>query len=234
MEIMQTYELTKVYGRAEARVEALKSANITINKGEFVAIVGPSGSGKSTLLHLMAGLLNPTSGGVLIEGKNIYNLSENDLSIYRRRKIGFIFQFFNLLPMLSLEENVILPALLDNKKVDMEYLDELLNTLGLTERRRHLPGALSGGQQQRAAIARALFTKPSIVFADEPTGNLDSKSSKEVLDLMTMSIKKYNQTLVLITHDMNVAKHADKILRIDDGIVSEHGTSITAEGRDIG
>lgn len=222
MEILHTYELRKTYGEKEVQVEALKATNISINKGEFVAIVGPSGSGKSTLLHLMAGLLQPTGGGVLIEGKNIYNLSENDLSIFRRKNIGFIFQFFNLLPMLSLEENVILPALLDNKKVDMDYLDELLKILGLIERRRHLPSALSGGQQQRAAIARALFTKPTIIFADEPTGNLDSKSSKEVLELLIMSIKKYNQTLVLITHDMNVAKHTDRILRIEDGVVSEN------------
>ncbi|MFL0247160.1 ABC transporter ATP-binding protein [Candidatus Clostridium stratigraminis] len=221
MEILRTYKLTKTYGKGEAEVEALKEAEISINKGEFVAVVGPSGSGKSTLLHIIAGLMQPTRGSVLIEGKNIYNLSENELSIFRRRNIGFIFQFFNLLPMLSLEENVILPALLDNKKVDMEYLDELLRVLGLSERRRHLPGALSGGQQQRAAIARALFTKPSIVFADEPTGNLDSKSSKEVLELLTMSIKKYNQTLVLITHDMNVAMHADRIIKIEDGVVSE-------------
>ncbi|MFL0267945.1 ABC transporter ATP-binding protein [Candidatus Clostridium radicumherbarum] len=222
MEILRTYKLTKTYGKGETEVEALKEAEISINRGEFVAVVGPSGSGKSTLLHLIAGLMQPTRGSVLIEGKNIYNLSENELSIFRRRNIGFIFQFFNLLPMLSLEENVILPALLDNKKVDMEYLDELLKVLGLSERRRHLPGALSGGQQQRAAIARALFTKPSIVFADEPTGNLDSKSSKEVLELLTMSIKKYNQTLVLITHDMNVAKHADRIIKIEDGVVSEN------------
>lgn len=222
MEILRTYKLTKIYGKGETMVEALKSTNISISKGEFVAVVGPSGSGKSTLLYLIAGLLQPNSGSVLIEGKNIYNLSENELSIFRRRRIGFIFQFFNLLPMLSLEENVILPALLDNKKVDMEYLDELLKVLGITERRRHLPGALSGGQQQRAAIARALFTKPSIVFADEPTGNLDSKSSKEVLELLTMSIKKYNQTLVLITHDMNVATHADRIIKIEDGVVSDN------------
>jgi putative ABC transport system ATP-binding protein len=222
VEILSTYKLTKTYGKGETEVEALRAAEISINKGEFVAVVGPSGSGKSTLLHLIAGLMQPTRGSVLIEGKNIYNLSENELSIFRRRNIGFIFQFFNLLPMLSLEENVILPALLDNKKVDMEYLDELLKVLGLSERRRHLPGALSGGQQQRAAIARALFTKPSIVFADEPTGNLDSKSSKEVLELLTMSIKKYNQTLVLITHDLNVAKHADRIIKIEDGVVSEN------------
>lgn len=220
MKILETSGLTKTYGEGETRVEALKAANISIEKGEFAAVVGPSGSGKSTLLHLMAGLMYPTSGAVMIEGKNIYNLSENDLSIYRRRKIGFVFQFFNLLPMLSLEENVVLPALLDQRKVDMDYLEELLNALGLTDRRKHLPGALSGGQQQRAAIARALYTKPLIVFADEPTGNLDSKSSSEVLELMTETIKRYNQTLVLITHDMDVAKHADRIIRINDGIVS--------------
>jgi putative ABC transport system ATP-binding protein len=227
MEILKTYELTKTYGTADTKVEALKATNISINKGEFVAVVGPSGSGKSTLLHIMAGLLKPSSGTILIEGKNIYNLNEDELSIFRRRNIGFIFQFFNLLPMLSLEENVILPAILDNKKVDMEYLDELLKVLGLSDRRRHLPGALSGGQQQRAAIARALFTKPSIIFADEPTGNLDSKSSKEVLELLTMSIKKYNQTLVLITHDMNVAKHSDRILSIEDGIVTSKEYSMS-------
>lgn len=221
MSILETYELLKTYGEDETRVEALKATNISIEKGEFVAVAGPSGSGKSTLLHLLAGLLNPTRGAVMIEGKNIYNLSENDLSIYRRRNIGFVFQFFNLLPMLSLEENVILPALLDKKKVDMDYLEELLKVLGLSDRRKHLPGALSGGQQQRAAIARALFTKPKIVFADEPTGNLDSKSNNEVLELLTETIKRYNQTLVLITHDVNVAKHADRILKIEDGVVRE-------------
>lgn len=221
MSILETYELSKTYGEDETKVEALKATNICIENGEFVAVAGPSGSGKSTLLHLLAGLLNPTVGAVMIEGKNIYNLSENELSIYRRRNIGFVFQFFNLLPMLSLEENVILPALLDKKKVDMDYLEELLKVLGLSDRKKHLPGALSGGQQQRAAIARALFTKPKIVFADEPTGNLDSRSSNEVLELLTETIKRYNQTLVLITHDVNVAKHADRILRIEDGVVRE-------------
>lgn len=219
MSILSTTYLNKTYGEGEARVEALKETTLRIEKGEFVAIIGPSGSGKSTLLHLLAGLDKPTAGYVYIEGKNIYDMKEKELAIFRRQRIGFVFQFFNLLPIMSLEENVILPLVLDNQKIDWDYIEELMDTLGIKDRRKHYPGALSGGQQQRAAIARALATKPSIIFADEPTGNLDTKSSKEVLDLLTKSIKKYNQTLVMITHDPKVAEYADRVLTIEDGVI---------------
>ncbi|MGB7606236.1 MAG: ABC transporter ATP-binding protein [Lutisporaceae bacterium] len=221
MSILKTINLEKIYGEGDAEVHALRHTNLEIEKGEFVAIVGPSGSGKSTLLHLLAALDKPTRGRVYIEDTDIYGMSEKQLSIFRRQRIGFIFQFFNLLPILSLQENVVLPLVLDERKVDWDYINELLELLGLSDRKKHLPGALSGGQQQRAAIARALSTKPSIIFADEPTGNLDTKSSKEVLELLKMSIKKYSQTLVMITHDPNVALHADRILVIEDGIISE-------------
>ncbi|MTI49290.1 MAG: ABC transporter ATP-binding protein [Firmicutes bacterium] len=221
MSILEAYELNKKYGEGETQVHALKDAELKIEKGEFVAVVGPSGSGKSTLLHLLAGLDTPSYGRVYINDRNIVDLPEKELSIFRRRNIGFIFQFFNLSPILSLEENVILPIQLDEQKVDWDYINELLNTLGLEERRDHVPGALSGGQQQRAAIARALSTKPTIIFADEPTGNLDTKSSEEVLKLLKESIKKYNQTLVLITHDPEVAKHADRIITLEDGKIVE-------------
>lgn len=219
MSILSTTYLSKTYGEGEAKVEALKETTFRIEKGEFVAIIGPSGSGKSTLLHLLAGLDKPTAGYVYIEGKNIYDMKEKELAIFRRQRIGFVFQFFNLLPIMSLEENVILPLVLDNQKIDWGYIEELMDTLGIKDRRKHFPGALSGGQQQRAAIARALASKPSIVFADEPTGNLDTKSSREVLDLLTKSIKKYNQTLVMITHDPGVAAYADRVLTIEDGII---------------
>jgi len=219
MDILTTTYLKKTYGDGEARVQALKSTDLTIKKGEFVSIIGPSGSGKSTLLHLLAGLDKPTAGHVYIEGKDIYEMTEKELAIFRRKRIGFVFQFFNLLPILSLEENITLPLILDGQKIDKAYIEELMDTLKIKERRKHLPGALSGGQQQRAAIARALATKPSIIFADEPTGNLDTKSTKEVLELLTESIKKYNQTLVMITHDPKVAEYADRVLTIEDGVI---------------
>lgn len=232
MNILATTYLSKVYGEGEARVQALKDTDIKIKQGEFVAIIGPSGSGKSTLLHLLAGLDRPTSGYVYINGQNIYEMKEKELALFRRRSIGFVFQFFNLLPIMSLEENVILPIVLDGQKVDWSYIDELLDTLGIRERRKHYPGNMSGGQQQRAAIARALATKPSIIFADEPTGNLDSKSSKEVLALLTKSIKKYNQTLVMITHDPKVAEYADRVLTIEDGvIISDKMNNIEVENK---
>lgn len=221
MNILRTSNLYKVYGAGDASVQALSSTDIRIDKGEFVVVEGPSGSGKTTLLNLLAGLDKPTGGNVTIKGQNIFDMSENDLTIFRRRNIGFVFQFFNLLPILSLEENVVLPLLLDNKGIDWTYIDELLETLGIKDRRRHLPGALSGGQQQRAAIARALCTKPSIIFADEPTGNLDTKSSNEVMELFKSSVKKYNQTLVMITHNPEIAKFADRVLVIEDGTVSD-------------
>jgi putative ABC transport system ATP-binding protein len=201
------------------KVEALAGIDITINKGEFVAIIGASGSGKSTLLHLLGGLDRPTEGKVIIDGEDIYSYGEEKLAIFRRRKVGFIFQFFNLLPVLDVEENIALPALLDNDRVDKEFLADVIKLLGLEDRKHHLPSELSGGQQQRVSIGRALLNKPSIVLADEPTGNLDSKNSKEVIDLLKFSAKKYNQTLILITHDINIASTADRIITLMDGAV---------------
>jgi putative ABC transport system ATP-binding protein len=219
MELLRTKRLTKTYGIKETEVKALKPTDISIEKGEFTAIVGPSGSGKSTLLHLLAGLDKPSAGQVFINDMDIYSMGEKELSRFRRRNIGFIFQFFNLIPILSVEENIKLPLLMDGKKVDEAYINEIMETLDIKNRRTHLPGEISGGQQQRTSIARALANKPSIIFADEPTGNLDSKNSNEVLDLLTMSIKKYNQTLVMITHDPNIASRADRVITIADGII---------------
>ncbi len=210
-------ELCKTYGSGEAKVDALKNINLTINQGEFVAIVGASGSGKSTLLHAMAGLDKPTGGNIIIDNQDIYTLDGENLAVFRRRKIGFVFQFFNLIPVLTLEENIQLPVLLDHQKIDKDYLNELLVLLGLSDRKDHLPSQLSGGQQQRATIARALIYKPSIIFADEPTGNLDKKNSKEVMELLKLSSKKYKQTLVVVTHDLEIASEADRIITISDG-----------------
>lgn len=222
MEILKVENLNKTYGKGENKVEALKNVNLSINKGEFVAIVGASGSGKSTLLHLLGGLDRPTDGKVIIDGESIYGYKEEKLAIFRRRKIGFIFQFFNLIPVLDVEENIALPALLDNEKVDKAYLSELIDMLGITERKGHLPSELSGGQQQRVSIGRALLNRPSIILADEPTGNLDSKNSKEVIELLRFSARKYNQTLILITHDVNIASMADRVITIQDGeIISD-------------
>ncbi|MCX7709839.1 MAG: ABC transporter ATP-binding protein [Clostridia bacterium] len=219
MEVLKTINLTKTYGTGNARVEALKDANISIKQGEFVAVVGPSGSGKSTMLHLLGGLDRPTSGSVIIDGKDIYSLSEKERSIFRRRKVGFVFQFYNLIPVLSAEENITLPLLLDNKEIDKAYIEDLIGLLGLKGRKEHLPNELSGGQQQRVSIGRALAYKPSIVFADEPTGNLDSKNGREVMELMRLSVQKYHQTLVVITHDLDIASQADRIIRIEDGMI---------------
>ena len=219
MEILKVENLEKSYGKGEAKVDALKNINLSINKGEFVAIVGPSGSGKSTLLHLIGGVDKPTGGKVYINNVDIYSLKEKDLSIFRRRNVGLIYQFYNLIPVLSAKENILLPAELDNRKIDKEYLDDLLKTLGLKERENHLPNELSGGQQQRTSIGRALINRPAVILADEPTGNLDSKNSKEVLDLLKLSVKKYNQTLIMITHDLNIALQADRVITIEDGII---------------
>lgn len=225
MEILKVINLNKTYGKGTNKVEALKNVSVSINKGEFTAIVGASGSGKSTLLHMLGGLDRPTSGQVIIDGEDIYTYKEERLAIFRRRKIGFVFQFFNLIPVLDVEENIALPALLDNDKVDKAYLDEIINMLGLSDRKTHLPSELSGGQQQRVSIGRALLNKPAIILADEPTGNLDSKNSKEVIELLRFSAKKYNQTLILITHDLNLAAMADRVLTIQDGeIVSDKYT----------
>lgn len=219
MEVVRIEDLAKSYGKSNTKVEALKNINLTINEGEFVAIVGASGSGKSTLLHLLGGVDKPTSGKVFIDGIDIYGLSERELALFRRRKVGFIFQFYNLVPVLTAEENMQLPMLLDGKKIEKEKFEELVSILGLEERRKHLPNQLSGGQQQRVSIGRALAYNPSILLADEPTGNLDSKNSKEIIDLLKISVKKYNQTLVLITHDLNIASQADRVITIEDGLL---------------
>ena len=220
MALIEVKNLSKIYGSGEAEVKALKNINLNIEQGEFVAIVGPSGSGKSTLLHLLGGVDKPSSGEVIIKGESIYKLREKELSILRRRKLGFIFQFFNLIPVLTAQENIEMPVLLDNEKIDKKYMNELLRILGLEERKNNYPSQLSGGQQQRVSIGRALANKPSIILADEPTGNLDSKNSKEVLELLKYCAKKYNQTLILITHDINIAKSADRVITIEDGEIT--------------
>jgi len=217
MEILKTEGLSKVYGSGEARVDALIDVNLSIEKGQFVAVVGPSGSGKSTLLHLLGGVDNPTSGKVYVEGEELYAKGERALALFRRRKAGFIFQYYNLIPVLTVEENIALPLLMDNKAVSRGYIEGLLDVLGLSDRRNHLPSELSGGQQQRVSIGRALAYRPSIIFADEPTGNLDSKNGREVIDLLKVCIKKYDSTLVMITHDYNIAVEADRIIKIEDG-----------------
>ena len=226
MEILRTENLSKTYGKGETKVEALKNASFSIEKGEFVSIVGPSGSGKSTLLNLIGALDNPTSGKVFLNGRDIFVMKEEELAVFRRRSIGFIFQAYNLIPELNVEENIVLPLLLDYKKPDKEYIDELLNTLGLTERRHHLPNQLSGGQQQRVAIGRALAARPAVILADEPTGNLDSRSSRDVVDLMRLSVDKYRQTLLMITHNENYASYGDRVFRVEDGIVAELGGGV--------
>ena len=220
MSLIEVKNLSKVYGSGEAEGTALKNIDLNIEQGEFVAIVGPSGSGKSTLLHLLGGVDKPSSGEVIIKVESIYKLKEKELAILRRRKLGFVFQFFNLIPVLTAEENIEMPVLLDNGKIDKNYMNELLKLLGLEERRNHHPSELSGGQQQRVSIGRALANKPSIILADEPTGNLDSKNSKEVLELLKYCAKKYNQTLILITHDINIAKSADRVITIEDGQIT--------------
>jgi len=219
MEVLRTEGLNKYYITGEQRVEALKDVNISIKQGEFVAVVGPSGSGKSTLLHLLGGLDSPTSGKVIIDDTDIYKMDETKLSVFRRRKVGFIFQFYNLIPVLTAVENITLPVMLDNQTMDSNYVNELLGILGLSERKNHFPSQLSGGQQQRVSIGRAMSYKPSIILADEPTGNLDSKASKEVIELLKYSVKKYNQTLIMITHDISIAEEADRIIRIEDGMI---------------
>ena len=220
MALIEVKNLCKVYGSGEAKVEALKDINLEIEQGEFVAIVGPSGSGKSTLLHLLGGVDKPTSGEVIIRGETVYKLKEKELSVLRRRKIGFVFQFFNLIPVLTAEENIEMPVLLDGVKIDKEYLEDLLKLLGLENRRKYHPSELSGGQQQRVSIGRALANKPAVILADEPTGNLDSKNSKEILELLKYSAKKYKQTLILITHDINIARAADRVITIEDGKIT--------------
>ena len=217
MEILRVENLTKKYGKGESEVVAVNDVSFTVDKGEFVAIVGSSGSGKSTLLHLIGGVDRPTSGKVYVEGKDIYSLNDDELAIFRRRNIGLIYQFYNLIPILNVEENITLPCDLDGKKVDQNKLNELLKILGLENRRKHLPNELSGGQQQRVSIGRSLINNPSLVLADEPTGNLDSKTSDEIIKLLKESNKKYNQTIIIITHNLEIAKMADRIIKIEDG-----------------
>ncbi|AFS77849.1 ABC transporter ATP-binding protein [Gottschalkia acidurici 9a] len=223
LDILVTENLCKTYGKGETKVEALKNVTISVAKGEFVAIVGPSGSGKSTLLNMLGALDVPTSGKVFLDGNDIFTMKEKELTVFRRRNIGFVFQSYNLVPELNVEENITLPLLLDYKKPDKNYIEELLEVLGLTERKHHLTNQLSGGQQQRVAIGRALATKPSIILADEPTGNLDTKNTKDVIDLLKLSVQRYNQTLIMITHNPNIASFADRVLNVEDGIVTELG-----------
>lgn len=219
--ILQTINLKKYYGEGENIVKAIDNTNINIFQGEFVAIVGKSGSGKSTLLHMLGALDKPTSGEVIIDNKYISTMKEEELAIFRRRKIGFIFQYYNLIPSINVWENIVLPIGLDSRRVDKEFVNDILDTLGLKEKKHNMPNTLSGGQQQRVAIARALASKPSIILADEPTGNLDSKTEEEVLTLLKLTAKKYNQTIVMITHDEGIAQMADRIICIEDGKVVE-------------
>lgn len=222
MEILKVENLTKIYGKDNAKVVALDKVSFSVNKGEFVAIVGTSGSGKSTLLHLLGGVDRPTSGKVYINGEDIFKLNDDDLAIFRRKNIGLIYQFYNLIPILNIEENIKLPLSLDGREVSDEDLNKMIKLLGLENRKNHLPNELSGGQQQRTSIGRALITKPSLILADEPTGNLDSKSSEEIVDLLKKSNKELNQTIIMITHNMEIAKVADRIIKIEDGkIVKE-------------
>lgn len=217
MEILKVENLTKIYGKDTTKVVALDNVSFSVNKGEFIAIVGASGSGKSTLLHLMGGVDRPTSGKVFINGTNIYEMSDDKLAIFRRRQIGLIYQFYNLIPILNVEENIALPVELDGRKVDKTDMDEMLKRLGLEQRKNHIPNELSGGQQQRTSIGRALITRPSIILADEPTGNLDSKAGEEIVELLRKSNKDLKQTIIMITHNLEIAKCADRIIKIEDG-----------------
>jgi len=217
MTILETKDLRKFYGSGDTQVKALDGVDLSVENGEFVAIVGTSGSGKSTLLHMLGGLDRPTSGAVLVDGKDIFSLKDEELTIFRRRKIGFVFQSYNLVPVLSVYENIVLPIQLDGGKVDQSYVNQVIEALGLEQKLENLPSQLSGGQQQRVAIARALVTKPAIILADEPTGNLDSKTSQDVLSLMKVTGQKFAQTMVMITHNEEIAQMADRIVRIEDG-----------------
>ena len=222
MNILQAKDLTKIYGSGENAVYALNGVNFSVEKGEFVAVVGTSGSGKSTLLHMLGGLDRPTSGSVTVDGKEIFSLKDEALTIFRRRKIGFVFQNYNLVPVLNVYENIVLPVQLDGKVPDAAYIDSIIETLGLESKLQNLPNNLSAGQQQRVVIARALASKPAIILADEPTGNLDSKTSQDVLGLLKVTSQKYAQTIVMITHNEEIAQLADRIIRIEDGKIVEH------------
>lgn len=223
MIVLKTENLRKIYGKGNTEVVALNKANISVEQGEFVAVIGTSGSGKSTLLHMLGGLDTPTSGKVFVENKEIFSLKNDSLTIFRRRKIGFVFQSFNLVPVLNVYENIIFPIQLDGGNIDKKYINNIIETLGLKEKINAMPNQLSGGQQQRVAIARALATKPAIVLADEPTGNLDTKTSQDVISLLKVTGKKYNQTIVMITHNEAIAQMADRIIRIEDGNIVKGG-----------
>ena len=221
MDIVTMEQVTKVYGENETRVWGLHNVDLTVEKGETLAIVGASGSGKSTLLHVMGGVATPTSGKIVVDGKDITKMNDEQMSVFRRRKIGFVFQAYHLIPVLSVEENIMMPILLDHRKPDKEYVEHIMELLGIVDRRKHLPNQLSGGQQQRAAIARALANRPALILADEPTGALDSKNGSEVIALLQNSVKQLNQTLVLITHNIDLAREADRIVKIADGEIVE-------------
>ena len=223
MDLLEVKNLSKTYGSGEAAVHALKNASFRVPKGEYVAVVGESGSGKSTLLNLIGGLDTPTSGKVWIDGRDIFSMKERSLTVFRRRSIGFIFQSFHLIPELTVEQNIIFPLLLDYRKPDKKYLEELLSVLNLKERRRHLPGQLSGGQQQRVAIGRALITRPALILADEPTGNLDTQNTSEVVSLLKEASRRYEQTILMITHSRSIAQTADRILQVSDGVLTDFG-----------
>lgn len=220
MEILKVENVTKTYKQGETTIAALDGVSFSVEKGEFVAVMGPSGSGKSTLLHIIGGVDTPSSGKVFIDGVDIFKLKESNLAIFRRRQVGLIYQFYNLIPVLTVEENITLPLLLDGRKVNAEQLKDVITTLNLTDRLNHLPNQLSGGQQQRISIGRALITRPAIVLADEPTGNLDTQTSKEIVDLLKLSNRKYKQTLIMVTHDERIALQADRIIAIVDGKIS--------------
>ena len=223
MTILETKDLRKVYGSGDTEVRALDGVNLTVERGEFVAVVGTSGSGKSTLLHMLGGLDRPTGGTVTVDGKDIFSLQDEALTIFRRRKIGFVFQAYNLVPVLSVYENIVLPIQLDGKEPDKTYVDQIVETLGLENKLQNLPNNLSGGQQQRVAIARALAAKPAIILADEPTGNLDSRTSQDVMGLLKVTGQKFSQTIVMITHNEEIAQMADRIIRIEDGRIVVRG-----------
>lgn len=223
MNMLEVQSISKTYGSGEAAVHALKNVSFSVPKGEFVAVVGESGSGKSTLLNMLGALDNPTSGKVLIDGKDIFTMEDRNRTIFRRRNIGFVFQSFNLIPELTVEQNILFPVLLDYQKPNRKYLEELLAVLNLKERRGHLPGQLSGGQQQRVAIGRALMTRPSLILADEPTGNLDTQNSSEVIALLKEASRKYEQTILMITHNRSIAQTADRVLQVSDGVLTDFG-----------
>ena len=221
MEMLKVENLCKIYGEKETKVEALKNVSFTVSKGDFIAIIGPSGSGKSTLLHILGGVERPSDGHIYVEGEDIVKQSENNLALYRRRQVGLIYQFYNLIPILNVKENISLPVMLDGKKPDEAYLEELIHVLGLENRVNHLPNELSGGQQQRVSIGRALIYHPSLLLADEPTGNLDSKASEEIMELLEISNQKYGQTIIMITHDEDLAMHAKRIISMEDGQITK-------------